>query len=160
MSLLFTGWFIFRQDVCLTSLQVKFIQFTTWLDPYSLGLNSLSHQLKYCVDWIDCFFWHWWFNVCVEGQLRYMLGSSVGGKKSLISVCELRPHLTVVALHMVVLVHRNHPDGLLRALVGRSSGKHQQHFSLWILQLHNILRPHTHWRTKQTLRRVSRVAKK
>lgn len=33
------------------------------------------------------------------------------------------PHLTVVTLHMVVLVHRNYPDGFLRALVGHTYSK-------------------------------------
>ncbi len=34
-----------------------------------------------------------------------------------VRVCENRPHLAVVTLHMIVLVHRNYPDGFLRALV-------------------------------------------
>lgn len=82
-----------------------------------------------------------------KARLSYMVGSGVRVVK------ELRPHLTVVALHMVVLVHRNHPDGFLRALEGHSSGKHQSSSSssqLSILQLHNILRPRALTQTHKT----------
>lgn len=38
-------------------------------------------------------------------------------------VCECASHLTVITLHMVVLVHRNNPDGFLRALVRQTDSQ-------------------------------------